>query len=78
MFLIYECLTGQLPYEAPEVVALMCMKSLQAPPSMLLLRNDIPAALDAVVLACLDPDPTKRPPDCQAVANALRQAAGLG
>jgi serine/threonine protein kinase len=67
---LFEMLTGRLPFEgqSPAVVMLQRLKRAPAPPSSL--RPEVPKALDAFVLTCLQRDPRRRFPDA---ATALRE-----
>jgi serine/threonine-protein kinase len=69
--IIYEMLTGRSPFEGsslPEVCARILSDT---PASMLESLPDLSPELDAVVLRCLEKDPTKRYPDVAALAHAL-------
>ena len=56
---IYELVTGSLPFPSESVVALLAEKAVQRPqrPSLRAPGAGIPAALDRVLLAALDPEP---------------------
>jgi tetratricopeptide (TPR) repeat protein len=60
---LYEMLTGRLPFSArrPREYALMHLS--QEPPSLRVLRPELPADLEAMVLRCLHKSPEERPPD---------------
>jgi serine/threonine protein kinase len=71
----YELLTGQLPYEAPNAVALVTRKLGQAPiplgeraPEL-----QLPAELEAILMRCLALDPAARPASAGEVEAALTQ-----
>ena len=71
----YYLLTGQLVFEARhagEDVRRSTCRATPIPPSQ---RTEmpIPRELDALVLACLEKDPEKRPQDAAAVLEKLRQ-----
>ena len=59
--ILYELLTGTLPFRGPTMAAL-CVEVLQgsppAPPSTL--QPDVPSALDAIVARCLERDRERR------------------
>jgi hypothetical protein len=73
--LIYESLTGCLPFpDAPNEMLARKERGDAPPPGRL--APDVPASLDALVMALLDPDPTRRPGGDQ-IERAFA-AAGLG
>ena len=67
----YEMLTGQAPFDSPNPHNLMFMHLTRPAPSPRLLRPEVPDALDALVLACLDKAPARRPADFGAVLARL-------
>ncbi len=75
---LYEMLTGELPFEADTPVAIS-MKHLNEPPRPPReLRGEIPEEIEAVVLKLLAKDPGARYPGAAAlVADLNRVAAGL-
>jgi predicted Ser/Thr protein kinase len=72
---LYTCLTGRMPFQAPDSAALayLPMVSLPEPPPVF--RPDVPAALSQLVLTLLARDPTRRPTDLDRIADQLRKAA---
>jgi serine/threonine-protein kinase len=71
---LYECLTGRPPFEAPNARALCIqLTSGDVPPlrGPAGLRPDAPAALEAIVLRCLEQDPLARYPDVGALGRDL-------
>lgn len=58
---IYECLTGRLPYEAQSPMELIAKVIEQTPPSPRDLQPDIPAPLSDLIMRVLAKDRTKRP-----------------
>ncbi len=70
---LYEMLTGQRPFAAPYPAAVIyaVLHHNPPPPSSL---ADVPAALDAVVLRCLEKDPEARYADAAALRVALEDA----
>jgi hypothetical protein len=71
--ILYEALAGRLPFDGfadgrtPQLF--------ETPPRLGELAAVSPA-LEAVIAACLDRDPGKRPPSMRALAQALREPAG--
>ena len=61
--ILYELITGQPPFRGDKL-AEICARVLDAePPPMALYRSEVPIALEAVLRACLQKDPTKRFPN---------------
>jgi hypothetical protein len=58
--ILYECLTGRPPHLGQSATATVAMTAMDPakPPSAY--RKDIPAALDAIALKCLEKEPGKR------------------
>jgi hypothetical protein len=72
--LLYELLTGSLPFQAKNAYELVIMHATEAPRPMRLARAEIPAAVDAVVLRCLAKKPEDRFADVEALRAAWREA----
>ena len=74
--LLFELLTGRLPFEADTMGALLRAMATQAPQTVRMLRPDLPAAqataLDAVLAPVLTRSPAERQRDGDAWASALR------
>ncbi len=69
--LLYELLTASVPFEA-ETLPDLCLKITQdAPVPIRERRPELPAALAAVVMRCLEKDPVKRYFDAAELADAL-------
>ncbi|MFP8885958.1 serine/threonine-protein kinase [Streptomyces mangrovi] len=69
--LLYELLTGQVPFDAPEPTGLLYKKLHHPPPRVRELRPDAPAELDALVWRLLDKEPAGRPEDAHELYAAL-------
>jgi len=75
----YYLLSGHHVFEGASLVE-VCAQHLHAqpaPPSERL-GAALPADLEAVVLACLEKDPGRRPPSARALADRLAACAGVG
>ena len=72
--LLYELLTGRVPFDAesPVSIALKHVSEPPVPPSQL--NPAVPPALEAVVLRALEKDPARRFPDADAFIAALEAA----
>jgi eukaryotic-like serine/threonine-protein kinase len=71
----YLAVSGRLPFEARDSLALVVPSAGQAPASVLRASPGLPPALAAVVDRCLSPDPDARFADGEALASALSQPA---
>jgi serine/threonine-protein kinase len=54
--ILYELLTGTVPFQADTITQLCVMILQQAPPSLRALRPDAPEGLERVIVRCLDKD----------------------
>jgi serine/threonine-protein kinase len=70
---LYEMLTGQVPFRAPDLPQLLQQIREQAPPPPRQLAPTLPAELEAIVLKCLEKDPEARYPSARALAEDLRR-----
>jgi serine/threonine protein kinase len=75
---LYELLTGRLPFPARDFPELVHAVFEQAPPSLRGWRADLPPALEDAVLRCLTRDPVGRFQDVAALADALAPFAPSG
>ncbi len=75
---LFECLTGRLPFDATTTAEVLRKHILQGAPRLIQADNeftrDIPLALEDVVLRCLDKDPSNRPATADALRIQLLQA----
>jgi serine/threonine-protein kinase len=69
--IVYELLTGDLPWHGTTPLELANARLTGEPPSMRARRPEIDATWDAVVRDCLYVDAAKRPKNAAAIANAL-------
>jgi serine/threonine-protein kinase len=70
----YLAVSGRLPYEAPNVPALLFRQATQEPPSVMRAAPGLPPALGAAIDRCLARDPDARFSDGEALAEALAPA----
>ena len=71
---LYEMVTGQLPFDADEISALLLQQVKQPPPPPRLIVPDIPSALEEVILTALDKQPEHRYQSCRDMAEALHDS----
>jgi TolB-like protein/tetratricopeptide (TPR) repeat protein len=74
--ILYQMFTGRRPFEGPSYAAVIGQQLTVTPVRPSLLRP-MPAPLEAVILACLDKDPERRPPSARALADTLGPALEL-
>jgi eukaryotic-like serine/threonine-protein kinase len=76
--ILYELLTGQLPFDGPTVSDLLSAHAHQLPPSFAGrgIENEVPATVEAVVRACLAKDPAERPQSARNLAARFGEASG--
>jgi serine/threonine-protein kinase len=67
----YVAVSGRLPFEAPNLPALLLRQATETPPSIVRAAPGIPSALAAAIDRCLALDPAERFPDGEALAAAL-------
>ncbi|MFD3565575.1 protein kinase [Streptomyces sp. NPDC058686] len=70
---LFELITGRLPFQAPDTVGFLTAHLTQEPPVPSLVATGIPPAWDDLVLALLRKEPDKRYPNAADLAQALRQ-----
>jgi serine/threonine protein kinase len=76
---LYECLTGEVPFPKPSEAATLHAHVMSPPPTVSALRPDLPPALDAVIAQGMAKDPWSRPSSTveliQAASRALSSSA---
>ena len=72
----YQLLTGELPFEAGTVAALLVKQLVAEAPSVLRKRPDCPSDLAAAVMRCLAKDPQDRWASAEALQHALAPERG--
>jgi serine/threonine-protein kinase len=73
--ILYELLTGQVPFIAESVTALTAMVLTDVPRTVDQLRPDVPHALGLVIARCLEKNPAARFPSVAELAAALEPFA---
>jgi serine/threonine-protein kinase len=71
---LFELLTGRLPFEHENVFTLLQLHVQKPPPSPSELRAEVPAELDAIVARLLAKTPERRPGSAQECVAALQRA----
>jgi beta-lactam-binding protein with PASTA domain/predicted Ser/Thr protein kinase len=74
--ILYELLTGRVPFEGESAVAIALKQIGEAPVPPSHYNPQVPPALEAVVLQALEKDPARRYPDADAFIAALEHAGG--
>jgi serine/threonine protein kinase/tetratricopeptide (TPR) repeat protein len=67
----YQCLTGQCPFTAPHLAAVLAKILFAEPPPLRTLRNDLPDVFQSLVDRMLAKDPDARIPHAMALEKAL-------
>ncbi len=75
--IVYECLTGQIPFPRDMEVAVLWAHVQDPPPKVTDVRIELPTEIDDVVGHAMAKDPAERTPSAGAVATELRTALGL-
>ena len=68
---LFEALTGRRAWSGDTTAQLAAVRIDAPAPSPRAVRPDVPAALDSIVVRALDPDPTRRYPNGNAMADDL-------
>ncbi|MFC9499841.1 serine/threonine-protein kinase [Streptomyces sp. NPDC056982] len=71
--LLFELITGRLPFQAPDAVGYLAAHLTQEPPAPSSVAQGIPPAWDDLVLTLLHKDPAQRYPSAADFSQALRQ-----
>jgi hypothetical protein len=69
--MLHECVTGESPFGAAEVMRILARLLLEDPPRLAAARDDVPPRLDALVAALLAKDPEHRLADAATAAREL-------
>jgi serine/threonine-protein kinase len=73
----YQLLTGTVPYDREQAMAVMVAHLYAPPPSLMARRPDLPGAADKVLAKGMAKSPDQRYASCGEFADALREALGL-
>jgi hypothetical protein len=73
----YQLLTGEVPFERDQGMAVLLAHLSEPPPSLCSRRPDLPAVSDQVLARALAKAPEERYASCRDFAEALREALGL-
>ncbi|MEJ7732073.1 MAG: serine/threonine-protein kinase [Polyangiaceae bacterium] len=73
--LVYEALTGQLPFDGDDVMELMVKHTTAIAPAASTVHAGLPPALDAPLAHMLEKDPARRPSTVGAAVEELAEAA---
>ncbi len=73
--LLYWCLTGRAPFEAPRIAGLIKQILFDRPTWPTELRSDVPEALEKITMRCLEKEPARRYRTAEALATALERFA---
>lgn len=74
--IMYEMLTGLLPFDAPDVATFFLKHMKEAPPHPRAVDDSIPEAIDKLVVQLMAKDPKDRPVDAHRLHNDLVAIAG--
>jgi eukaryotic-like serine/threonine-protein kinase len=74
--LLYELLSGRLPFGERNSMDMLLAHATELPPSFaeLEISGYVPAAVEAVVMRCLEKDPEKRPQSAHELADSFERA----
>ena len=73
----YQLLTGKVPFERDQDMAVLYAHVSEPPPSLVARRPDLPSAADRVLARAMAKAPENRYGCCRDFADALREALGL-
>jgi serine/threonine protein kinase len=74
---LYECLTGHLPFHRDDDAALLWAHLVEAPPPVTGIRPEVPAGVDGVVSRAMAKDPDDRYDTCEELLRDLELALGM-
>ena len=71
--MLYEMLVGQPPFHGPNAMAILARHSLEAVPSLQVVRNSIPDEVEDAIMRALEKTPADRFPTVRDFADALAE-----
>jgi eukaryotic-like serine/threonine-protein kinase len=71
--MLYEMLVGQPPFHGPNAMAILARHSLEAVPSLQVVRNSIPDEVEDAIMRALEKTPADRFPTIRDFADALAE-----
>jgi beta-lactam-binding protein with PASTA domain/predicted Ser/Thr protein kinase len=71
---LYEMLTGRVPFDAESAVTIALKHVSEAPPPMTVINPGVPPEIEQVVMWALNKNPVDRPANADQFINALEQA----
>src|SRR3954447_1021000 len=74
---LFECLTGQLPFRRDDDAALLWAHLVETPPPVTGIRPELPKAVDAVVARAMAKEPADRYETCEELLRDLESALDL-
>src|SRR3954453_14057136 len=74
---LYECLTGQLPFRRDDDAALLWAHLVETPPPVTAIRSELPGAVNGVVARAMAKDPADRYESCEELVGELELALGM-
>ncbi len=74
---LYECLTGRLPFRRDDDAALLWAHLVEAPPPVTGIRPDLPVAVNAVIARAMAKDPADRYATSEELLQDLEMALGM-
>jgi serine/threonine-protein kinase len=75
--LLYEMLTGKAPYEGKNFMEILHKKANTLPAPLATVRDDVPPALEALVMRTLSKDPAQRPQSMEELGRLLLDGGGM-
>ncbi|MGH7283477.1 MAG: serine/threonine-protein kinase [Polyangiaceae bacterium] len=70
--ILYELLSGRLPFEGDNAGAICAMIVADEPVPLRMMKEDLPAQLERIVMRCIEKEPAARYQDVAELADALR------
>jgi serine/threonine protein kinase len=75
--LIYEMLAGKAPYEGKNFMEILHKKANSLPAPLSTVRDDVPPALEALIMRTLAKDPAERPQSMEELGRLLLDGGGM-